>query len=124
MTTLRERMDSLPSARRKMVEERANALILEEMSLRDLRKARQMTQVSVAKELGINQENVSRMEKRSDLLLSTLGNYVAAMGGNLRLVVEFPDRPPITLSSIADQDNDTALLQPNFAEGYNDRVDV
>ena len=90
MTTLRERMDSLPSVRRKMVEERANALILEEMSLRDLRKARQMTQVSVAKELGINQENVSRMEKRSDLLLSTLGNYVAAMGGNLRLVVEFP----------------------------------
>jgi len=63
MTTLQERMDTLPRARRKKVEERARALIAEEMSLQDLRRARQQTQVRVAKELGINQENVSRLEK-------------------------------------------------------------
>ncbi len=106
MTTLSERLDRLPPARRKKVEERAKALIAEEMSLRDLRKARKQTQVRVAKELGINQENVSRIEKRSDLLLSTLSGYVEAMGGTLRLVAEFPDRPPVALTGIAALDKE------------------
>ncbi len=106
MTTLTERLDRLPPARRKKVEERAKALIAEEMSLRDLRKARKQTQVRVAKELGINQENVSRIEKRSDLLISTLSGYVEAMGGTLRLVAEFPDRPPVALTGIAALDKE------------------
>ena len=91
----------LPRARRKKVEARAAELIAEEMSLQDLRKARIRTQARVAKELGINQENVSHIEKRADLLISTLSGYVEAMGGRLRLVAEFPDRPPVTLSGIA-----------------------
>ncbi len=101
MTTLTKRLDKLPPARRKKVEERARELVAEEMSLQDLRKARKQTQVRVAKELGINQENVSRIEKRSDLLLSTLSGYVEAMGGKLSLVAEFPDRPPVALTGIA-----------------------
>ena len=101
MTTLTERLDKLPPARRKKVEARARELVAEEMSLQDLRKARKQTQVRVAKELGINQENVSRIEKRSDLLLSTLSGYVEAMGGKLSLVAEFPDRPPVVLTGIA-----------------------
>lgn len=56
--------------------------------------------------LGIKQENVSRIEKRSDLLISTLSDYLEAMGGKLNLVAEFPDRPPVTLTGIADLDND------------------
>src|SRR3546814_6868577 len=96
MTTLKERMDKLPKTRRKKVEARAAELIAEEMSLQDLRKARKRTQARVAKELGIKQENVSRIEKRADLLISTLSGYVEAMGGRLRLVAEFPDRPPVT----------------------------
>ena len=71
------------------------------MSLRDLRKARKQTQVRVARKLGIKQENVSRIEQRSDLLLSTLSGYVEAMGGKLSLVAEFPDRPPVALAGIA-----------------------
>jgi len=106
MTTLKERMDKLPKARRKKVEARAAALIAEEMSLQDLRKARKRTQVHVAKELGIKQENVSRIEKRADLLISTLTGYVEAMGGKLRLVAEFPDRPPISLTGIAALDKE------------------
>ena len=101
MTTLTERLDKLPPARRKKVEARARELVAEEMSLQDLRKARKQTQVRVAKELGIKQENVSRIEKRSDLLLSTLSGYVEAMGGKLRLVAEFPDRPPVALTGLA-----------------------
>ena len=106
MTSLAERMNKLPEARRKKVEERAKALIAEEMSLQDLRKARKQTQVRVAQQLGINQENVSRIEKRSDLLISTLSGYVEAMGGKLSLVVEFPDRPPISLTGIAALDKE------------------
>ena len=80
MSTLTERMAQLPPARRKAVDERAQALIAEEMSLRELRRTRKETQVRVAEKLRINQENVSRLEQRSDLLISTLSGYVAAMG--------------------------------------------
>ena len=101
ITMLREEIEALPEDRRKRVEELAAALIAEEMTLRDLRKARNQTQARVAEKLGINQENVSRIEQRSDLLLSTLSGYVEAMGGKLNLVAEFPDRPPVALTGIA-----------------------
>ena len=100
MTTLSDKMETLPEERRRRVEERAQPLIAEEMSLRDLRRAMEMTQVHVAKELGIGQENVSRIESRTDLLLSTLSGYVEAVGGQLRLVAEFPGRPPVALTGI------------------------
>ena len=110
MTTLTERIDKLSEARRKRVKERAKALLAEEMSLQELRKARKQTQVRVARKLGINQENVSRLERRSDLLISTLSGYVDALGGKLSLVVEFPGRPPIALTGIAalDEENPAA----------------
>lgn len=56
----------------------------------------------MAKVLGISQDGVSRLEKRSDLLLSTLRKSVEAMGGNLSLIAEFPDRDPVVLSGIAE----------------------
>jgi DNA-binding XRE family transcriptional regulator len=91
----------LRSAQRKKVEARAARLIAEEMTLRELRHARKLTQVRMAKALGITQDSVSRLEKRSDLLLSTLRKTVEAMGGNLSLIAEFPDRAPVVLSGIA-----------------------
>ncbi|MDE2717213.1 MAG: XRE family transcriptional regulator, partial [Chloroflexota bacterium] len=100
MTTLLDKMNSLPEARQERIEKRAEVLIAEEMSLRDLRKALRRTQSRVASDLGINQENVSRIERRTDLLISTLSGYVEAMGGKLHLVAEFPDRPPVTLTGI------------------------
>jgi transcriptional regulator with XRE-family HTH domain len=94
----------LSPAQRKKVEARAAQLIAEEMTLRELRHARKLTQVRMAKALGITQDSVSRLEKRSDLLLSTLRKTVEAMGGNLSLVAEFPDRAPVALSGIAEDD--------------------
>jgi DNA-binding XRE family transcriptional regulator len=96
------KIKKLPSTQRKRVEARAAALIAEEMTLRELRRARKLTQVRIAKALGITQDGVSRLEKRSDVLLSTLRKTVQAMGGNLSLVAEFPDRPPVVLSGISD----------------------
>ena len=96
-----EKIKKLSASQRKKVEARAAALIAEEMTLRDLRKARELTQARVAEQLGITQDGVSRLEKRSDLLLSTLRKSVEAMGGSLSLVAEFPDRAPVVLTGIA-----------------------
>ncbi len=95
-------IEGLDTQRRKGVEERAAQLIAEEMTLRELREARRLTQVSLAHELGIGQEGISRLEKRSDLLLSTLRRTVEAMGGTLSLIARFPDRPSVELSGIAE----------------------
>lgn len=99
-----DKISKLSPVQRKKVEARATELIAEEMTLRELRKARKLTQVRMAKALGITQDSVSRLEKRSDLLLSTLQKTVKAMGGNLSLVAEFPDRPPVVLSGIAEKE--------------------
>ena len=102
--SLDEMMAGLDPERRRRIEERAADLIAEEMTLRELRKARELTQASVARELGIGQDAVSRLEQRSDLLLSTLRRTVEAMGGNLSLIARFPDRPPVELAGIAEHD--------------------
>ncbi len=103
--SLDDMMAELDPERRRRIEERAAELIAEEMTLRELREARRLTQVSVARELGIGQDAVSRLEQRSDLLLSTLRRTVEAMGGSLSLVARFPDRPPVELAGIAGHDD-------------------
>jgi transcriptional regulator with XRE-family HTH domain len=91
MKTLDQIISNLPTERRARVAARTRQLIAEETALRSLRKARQLTQERMAELLNIGQDSVSRIENRSDLLLSTLRSYVEAMGGSLRLIVEFPD---------------------------------
>jgi transcriptional regulator with XRE-family HTH domain len=93
--------EEMPAESRKRIEARAAELIAEHLTLTDLRKARARTQSVVAKKLKIGQDSVSRVEKRSDLLLSTLRHYVAALGGELELVVHFKDRPPVVLEGLA-----------------------
>jgi hypothetical protein len=96
--TLKEFMKDFTPDEQTKVAARTAALIEEELTLRDLRRAQRLTQERIAELMGVEQENVSRLERRADLLLSTLSDYVAAMGGKLRLVAEFPDRPPVTIA--------------------------
>lgn len=98
---VRSKIQKLSAARRRKVQARAAEMIAEEMSLRELRKARKLTQIRVAKALGITQDGVSRLEKRSDLLLSTLRKTVRAMGGDVRIVAEFTDRSPVVLAQFS-----------------------
>ncbi|MHB1700577.1 MAG: helix-turn-helix domain-containing protein [Acidobacteriaceae bacterium] len=86
---------------------RTAAPIAEEMSLKDLRKARKLIQSRMARKLKIGQESVSRLEKRTDLHLSTLRHYVEGMGGSLSLAAQFPDRAPVLLSGIAEMEGAT-----------------
>jgi transcriptional regulator with XRE-family HTH domain len=104
MTNLEQIRKELSPARRKKVEARAAELIAEEMTLQELRRARKLTQVRMAKKLGVSQDGISKLEKRSDLLLSTLRKTVEALGGRLSLVAEFPDRNPVVLSGIAENE--------------------
>jgi len=69
---LNEIMQKLPRERAQKIEARAAELIAEQMTLRDVRKARELTQERMAELLGIRQDSISKLEKRTDLLLSTL----------------------------------------------------
>jgi DNA-binding XRE family transcriptional regulator len=88
---------NLPAQRRAAIEARAGNLA----TLKDLRQAVAQTQQDLAATLGVGQDTISRLEKRSDMLLSTLRRYVEAMGGKLELVAQFPDRPPYVIDQIA-----------------------
>src|ERR1700691_977028 len=65
--------------------------MLAEMPLVELREAREMTQVHLAKILGVNQAAVSKLERRADMYVSTLQSFVKAMGGELKITARFPE---------------------------------
>jgi len=106
MTNLERIRKELSPTRRKKIAARATQLIAEEMTLQELRRARKLTQVRMAKALNIGQDGVSKLEKRADLMISTLRKAVEALGGSLSLMVEFPDRAPVVLSGIAEAEPD------------------
>ena len=97
---------SLPKARRDKIEAKA-AQMAQEMidhadSLAEFRKAMSKTQSEVARELGVGQVAVAQMEKRSDLLLSTLQRYVRAAGAELSVVIRTKQGAEIVLQSLGD----------------------
>jgi transcriptional regulator with XRE-family HTH domain len=81
---------------------RAEELKREELNLREMRRLRKLTQARLSRRLKIGQEGVSRIEKRTDLYLSTLRGYVEGLGGKLKLIVEFPNRPPLVLTGFGE----------------------
>ena len=85
--TLREKMSPAALERSRVLAEKYRA----EMPLDELREARAMTQVHLAKILGVNQAAVSKMERRADMYVSTLQDFVKAMGGELKITARFPE---------------------------------
>ena len=92
---------------RDSVKQRTAELIAEELNLREMRRLRKLTQARLSRKLKIGQEGVSRIEKRTDLYLSTLRSYVEGVGGKLSLFVEFPDRPPVILTGLGQDSGST-----------------
>jgi DNA-binding XRE family transcriptional regulator len=102
MKTLDELRKGLSPERRRKIDARTAEIIAEHLTLQELRKARNKTQAQVAETLGITQDQVSRLEQRTDLLISTLRKYIEGMGGRLSLVAEFPNKAPVRLEGIAE----------------------
>jgi transcriptional regulator with XRE-family HTH domain len=95
--TLNEKIAELPLNRREKIEARAQELIAEEMSLRELRRAMGKTQAKVAADLGVGQDSVARYEQRTDMLISTLSQFIHQVGGTLELTARFPNRTPVKI---------------------------
>src|SRR5690606_1667554 len=85
-------------------------------TLKELRKRSGQTQEELAAELGVGQDTISRLEKRSDMLLSTLRHYVESIGGHLALVATFPDQPPVIIDHHGDKAGDHKKRGPRTAE--------
>ena len=80
----------LPAARQQKIAKRTQEL-LATMPLHEIRQARQMSQVELATKLEVNQAAVSKVERRTDLYISTLRRHIEAMGGSLLIQAEFPE---------------------------------
>lgn len=103
--TLRDKLAAIDPARRSAIKAEADRLHTEYLTLQELRKAKEMTQVQLAAALGVQQATVAKYERQSDLLLSTLTSYVRAMGGDLKLTVEFPGKAPVALEGFGDAED-------------------
>lgn len=82
--------NSMPIQAQKAAEMKAKKL-LAEMPLQALRHARKLSQECIAKILGTKQANISRLEQRTDMYVSTLRSYIKAMGGELDIIARFPE---------------------------------
>ena len=85
-----ELIQEMPPAARSRAEARATQLIAE-YALHELREARSMTQARLAEILGKDQSVISRIEKRTDMYVSTLAEFIRAMGGELEIRAVFPE---------------------------------
>ena len=78
---------------------------LKRMALEELRTARQLTQADLAEMLDVPQSSISRIERRADMYLSTLRNYVQAMGGVLQIQAVFPDGGAVVIDRFGDYED-------------------
>jgi predicted transcriptional regulator len=99
---LNDVIEKLPKLRQDRIAARYLVLKDEVESLQALRKAAGKAQSEIASALRISQPSVSKIEKQTDMYLSTLRNYVEAVGGNLELVVRFPKQEPLHLHGLGE----------------------
>jgi ribosome-binding protein aMBF1 (putative translation factor) len=95
---LGELIRRLPRTTQKKLQARAKQLIAAERTLQELREAQQRSQASLAKQLRVKQAAVSRLERRTDMYVSSLRAYIEAMGGKLEIVASFPDSKPVRIT--------------------------
>ena len=81
---------TMPPERGERIEKRTQEL-LAELPLQELRRARALSQEELAEVLGLNQATISKLERRTDMYLSSLRRFVEAMGGELEISASFPE---------------------------------
>lgn len=104
-TRLREQMS--PEAR-----EQAQKEAQEMLALHELRQARGLTQNMLAELLHVNQPSVAKMERRTDMYISTLRSHIQAMGGELDIIARFPDGSTVNISNFSELDTESQEDSP------------
>lgn len=107
----------LPKKTQEAINSRAKELIEEEMNLQGLRKAQQLTQNELAQKLGVKQAEISRLEQRTDMYLSTLQSCVKAMGGTLEIIARFPKKS-VRVSGLGRNTSADAIVYRNTGTGH------
>lgn len=97
-----EIMAALPEDRRRRVEARAQELVAEVEGLKALRQLAERSQEQIAETLGVKQPSVHKIERQTDLYLSTLRRFVEAAGGKLELRIELPGKGVLHLTGVGD----------------------
>lgn len=82
--------DNMPLEARESVSDKAQQM-MQDMLLAELRQARKLSQEQIAGSLHVKQASVSKLERRTDMYISTLRNFIKAMGGELEITAKFPD---------------------------------
>lgn len=100
----RDLYTKIPPDRRARIEAEV-AQDLADMALAEVRRARELTQQQIAKNLDVNQAWVSKVERQTDMYVSTLRAYIEAMGGELEIVAHFGDKV-VRLRQFEDLDRD------------------
>jgi DNA-binding transcriptional regulator YiaG len=90
------------SAAAKAVSAAEHRRLVEEMSLHQLRKARELTQAKIAGDLHMGQGDVSKLERRTDMYVSTLASYLQAVGADLEIRAVFPDGRAVKITQFAE----------------------
>lgn len=103
---------SLPEDRRLRVETRAQVLMDEVESLGELRRVAGKAQIDIASALNVKQPSISKIEKQTDMYLSTLRSYIEAVGGKLELVIRLPSRAPLRIERLGDVALGSAVSRP------------
>lgn len=97
-----EIMAALPEERRRRIEARTQELVAEVEGLKALRQLAERSQEQIAETLGVKQPSVHKIERQTDLYLSTLRRFVEAAGGKLELRVELPGKGVLHLTGVGD----------------------
>lgn len=97
-----EIMATLPEDRRRRIEARTQELVAEVEGLKALRQLAERSQEQIAETLGVKQPSVHKIERQTDLYLSTLRRFVEAAGGKLELRVELPGKGVLHLTGVGD----------------------
>ena len=101
-TPIRKIIDRMPAERQARIRAKADVYIREYASLAALRKDLGITQEDIARHQGIKQVNISNLEKRHDMLISTLQRYVEALGGELEIRIRIPPDGMIRMKGLGE----------------------
>ena len=99
---LKDILENLPPKQRAAVDKRYAELVNEVESLKELRKISEISQAKLAELLEISQPAISKIERQTDMYLSTLRGYVEAIGGELDVIIRLPKHGPVKIKSLED----------------------